>query len=198
MIASTGSRTGIVVLILCFFMFVIATRQFKILVGSIILIMLGLPILLQYLPESIMDRLFETQELMDDGDFSGRGIIWSSAIKAFGQENYLLGVGYSNFSTMLRLHFGWQMASHNTYLTYLVEFGVLGVGVFIYALIKLLQIARNIYKQENNLFTYCYIMPLLLFMTTLETEYKRWIFVLYVLLFAWNRLKQEEKIIQIK
>jgi O-antigen ligase len=193
MIASTGSRTGIIVLVLCFVLFIYSAKKIKILVGSIIIAIVGLPILLHFLPESIMDRLFQTQKLANEGDFSGRGVIWSSALKAFSDENFVLGVGYSNFSTMLRQHFGWQFASHNTYLTYLIEFGILGVTTFVYALVKLLQVVKKIYKTENNLFIYCYVMPLFLFMTTLETEYKRWIFMLYVLLFAWNRMKQEEK-----
>ncbi len=196
-IASTGSRTGMIALVLCFVLFVYSAKKTKILVSSIILAIVCGAILLRFLPESITDRLSQTQELVNEGDFANRGIIWSSALKAFDDENFFLGVGYFNFSTMLRQHFGWQMSSHNTYLTYLIEFGVLGVGTFIYVLVKLLQIVRKIYKIEPNLFIYCYIMPLFVFMSTLETEYKRWLFMLYVLLFALNRLKQEDKGIQI-
>ena len=135
----------------------------------------------------------QTSALVNDGDFSDRGIIWQSALDAFSEENILLGVGYSNFSTMLRQHFGWQMASHNTYLTYLIEFGIIGVWAFIYILIKMINLAKSIRKQESNAFVYCYIIPLFVFMFTLETEYKRWIFMIYVLLYSWYRLNNEEQ-----
>ena len=103
MIASTGSRTGIIVLALIVLFYAYSARQFKVLIGIIVLAVIGLPILIQYLPESVMDRFMQTSELVHDGDFSDRGIIWQSALDAFSEENILLGVGYSNFSTMLRL-----------------------------------------------------------------------------------------------
>ena len=193
MIASTGSRTGIIVLTLIVLFYAYSARQFKVLIGIIVLAVIGLPILIQYLPESVMDRFMQTSELVHDGDFSDRGIIWQSALDAFSEENILLGVGYSNFSTMLRQHFGWQMASHNTYLTYLIEFGIIGVWAFIYILIKMINLAKSIRKQESNAFVYCYIIPLFVFMFTLETEYKRWIFMIYVLLYSWYRLNNEEQ-----
>ena len=193
MIASTGSRTGIIVLALIVLFYAYSARQFKVLIGIIVLAVIGLPILIQYLPESVMDRFMQTSELVNDGDFSDRGIIWQSALDAFSEENILLGVGYSNFSTMLRQHFGWQMASHNTYLTYLIEFGIIGVWAFIYILIKMINVAKSIRKQESNAFVYCYIIPLFVFMFTLETEYKRWIFMIYVLLYSWYRLNNEEQ-----
>ena len=193
MIASTGSRTGVIVLALIVLFYAYSARQFKVLFGLGLLVVVGLPILIQYLPESIIDRFMQTSELVDDGDFSERGIIWQSALNAFREENFLLGVGYSNFSTMLRQHYGWQMASHNTYLTYLVEFGFFGVWAFVYVLIKMFKIATLIRKQENSAFVYCYVLPLFVFMITLETEYKRWIFMMYVLLYSWYMLNNEEK-----
>ena len=193
MIASTGSRTGVIVLALVVLFYAYSARQFKVLAFLVILVVIGLPIIIQYLPESILDRFMQTSELVDDGDFSDRSVIWQSALDAFRHENFLLGVGYSNFSTMLRQHYGWQMASHNTYLTYLVEFGFVGVWTFIYVLVKIFKVATLIRKQENNAFVYCYVLPLFVFMITLETEYKRWIFMMYVLLYSWYKLNNEEK-----
>lgn len=193
MIASTGSRTGVIVLALVVLFYAYSARQFKVIAVLGILVVIGLPILIQYLPESIMNRFMQTSELVDSGDFSNRGVIWQSALDAFFQENILLGVGYSNFSTMLRQHYGWQMASHNTYLTYLVEFGLVGVWTFVYVLVKMFKIATSIRKQENNAFVYCYVLPLFVFMMTLETEYKRWIFMMYVLMYSWYMLNEKEK-----
>lgn len=53
-----------------------------------------------------------------------------AGLEALSHENFLVGVGYSNFSTMLRQHFGWQMASHNTYLSYLADLGIIGLVIF--------------------------------------------------------------------
>lgn len=192
MIISTGSRTGVLVYAFTGVIYLVSTKKFKILIGSGLLIAVILPILLQYIPESIVDRLFQTAELVSDGNFSERGEIWSSAVRAFSEENIILGVGYSNFSTMLRQHFGWQMASHNTYLTYFTEFGILGIWTFIYILVKIVKTTLLIKKQERSIYIYCYIVPIFIFMLTLETEYKRWIFIIWILLSAWERLNEEE------
>lgn len=193
MIASTGSRTGAITLALVVLFYAYSARQFKVLAVLGVLVVVGLPILLQYLPEGIIDRFMQTSDLVEEGDFSDRGVIWQSALDAFFHDNFLLGVGYSNFSTLLRQNYGWQMASHNTYLTYLVEFGLVGVWTFVYVLVKMFMIATSIRKQENNAFVYCYVLPLFVFMITLETEYKRWIFMTYVLLYSWYKLNNDEK-----
>lgn len=102
-------------------------------------------------------------------------------MNAFKDENLLLGVGYSNFSTMLRSHFGWQMASHNTYLSYLVDFGCLGFWFFVFVLVRMCKIVLKIYKQHKDVYIFAYLIPFLVVMFVLETEYKRWLFMFGVL-----------------
>lgn len=190
-IVSAGSRTGVIVLVLIVMLYLYSIKNFGALTACIILSVIGIPILIRYIPEGVIERLMQTSDLVSEGNFTNREIIWTSALQAFRNEDFLFGVGYSNFSTMLKQHFGWQAASHNTYLTYLVEFGIIGVWTFVYVLIKIFRIARCIQKQEKSVFVYCYIIPLFIFMTMLEIGYKRWIFILYVLLSAWYRLNRE-------
>lgn len=187
-ILSTGSRTGVIVTAFVFLLFMLSTSSIKTWITFIVIVLLMAPIIYNYIPESMWTRFSETDELVSSGNFSERGDIWSSGIQAFSNENIILGVGYSNFSTMLNQHFGWQMASHNTYLSYLVDLGFVGLILFLIIISKMLLITRSISKSKGDLYIYAYIIPFLVVMFVLETEYKRWIFILGVLLEAYMRL----------
>lgn len=187
-ILSTGSRTGLIVTMFVIMLFMMSNRSIKTWVTVVLLIFLLVPVVYNYIPASTWERFSETDELVSSGNFSERGDIWSSGIQAFSNENIILGVGYSNFSTMLNQHFGWQMASHNTYLSYLVDLGFVGLILFLVIISKMLLITRSISKSKGDLYIYAYIIPFLVVMFVLETEYKRWIFILGVLLEAYMRL----------
>lgn len=184
----TGSRTGLILVTITFGLYCLSIRNFKNLVLIAIAIVLLSPIIYQYIPVSLWERFSETGDLVQSGNFSDRGHIWESGLKAFSSENILLGVGYSNFSTMLRQHYGWQMASHNTYLSYLVDLGIIGFVIFINILIKMMKSVKVMHKQSKDIYVYAYIIPFLLVMFVLETEYKRWLFMLGVMLEAYCRL----------
>lgn len=187
-ILSTGSRTGLILTAFVFGLYFMSSGSLKNFVLMILLVLLLSPVIYNYIPESIWDRFLETNDLMESGNYSGRGRIWSSGLSALARENYVLGVGYSNFSTMLRNHFGWQMASHNTYLSYLADLGMVGFLIFLSVLYQMFMIVRKIYKVKNDIYVYAYIIPFLVVMFVLETEYKRWLFIFGVMLEAYFRL----------
>lgn len=194
-VLSTGSRTGLVLLLAAVSGFLFFQKNKRASFLIIVLIILFIPVIVSFLPESIIDRFAETEQLVSSGDFSDRGSIWERGLEAFWDDNFVLGVGYSNFSNMLMKHFNFRLASHNTYLTYLVEFGVIGVPVFIYVLLVIWQYARKIDGLTRNRFVYFYILPLFAVMFTLETEYKRWIFILGILLESWYNLEKQSNTI---
>lgn len=180
-ILSTGSRTGLILTFFVFVLYFISRGSFKDAFLIVLLVILLAPVVYNYIPEGIWDRFSQTNDLVESGNFSERGYIWSAGLNAFKDENLLLGVGYSNFSTMLRSHFGWQMASHNTYLSYLVDFGCLGFWFFVFVLVRMCKIVLKIYKQHKDVYIFAYLIPFLVVMFVLETEYKRWLFMFGVL-----------------
>lgn len=189
-IISTGSRTGLFVLAVIVSLFVFSSKGVASKTGFIVLLIIAVVILLPKIPTTIIDRYLESEELINEGDFSQRGIIWRRAWKCFFEENMFLGVGYSNFSEMLAKHYmGWKMASHNTYLTYLVEFGWIGVWTFVYVLYRIIKSAFRIKRKNGDIFIFGFIFPIFITMFLLETEYKRWLFMLVVLLFNYEKIK---------
>lgn len=191
-ILSTGSRTGMVLLVMTIGGFMVSKKSFKSFAILGIAGVLAAPFIINYIPESIWERLFETNELVESGNFSERGDIWAMGFSALAEENFVTGVGYSNFTNMLRRHFGSNWASHNTYLTYLCEFGIVGIWVFIGLLKRIYYYAKANYRLSGNFFFFFFFLPLLVVMFTLETEYKRWIFLIGVLLESWYVLSSNE------
>lgn len=187
-ILSTGSRTGLLLTFLVFALYFVSSGSFKNFLLIIVLAVFLAPVIYNYIPEGIWDRFSQTNDLVESGNFSDRGDIWSSGLRAFKDENFVLGVGYSNFSTMLQKHFGWSMASHNTYLSYLVDLGCVGFLFFLSILLRMGKIVTNMYKQHKDVYVYAYFIPFLAMMFSLETEYKRWIFMIGVILESYYRL----------
>lgn len=187
-ILSTGSRTGLLLKFLVFALYFVSSGSLKNFLLIIMLIVFLAPVIYNYIPEGIWDRFSQTNDLVESGNFSNRGDVWSSGLRAFKDENFVLGVGYSNFSTMLQKHFGWTMASHNTYLSYLVDLGCVGFLFFLSILLRMGKIVTNMYKQHKDVYAYAYFIPFLAMMFSLETEYKRWIFMIGVILESYYRL----------
>lgn len=187
-ILSTGSRTGLILTVLVFGLYLLSLGNIKNFILTILVLLLFSPAIYNYIPESIWDRFSEINTLVGSGNFSDRGAIWSAGLKAFSEENFVLGVGYSNFSTMLREHFGWQMASHNTYLSYLVDLGMIGFIIFLYVLYRMFIIVYRINKSSKDIYIFAYIIPFFVVMLVLETEYKRWLFMFGVMLENYYRL----------
>lgn len=187
-ILSTGSRTGLILAVLVLGLYFLSIRSIKNLILLILLILLLSPIVYNYVPESIWERFLETNTLVKSGNFSGRGDIWLLGLKAFSKENIILGVGYSNFSTMIWQHFGWQIASHNTYLSYIVDLGIIGFVIFFFVLSRMCQIVYLIYKSSKDIYIFAYVIPFLCVMFVLETEYKRWLFILGIMLESYYQL----------
>ena len=187
-ILSTGSRTGLILTFLVFLLYFISSGSIKNFLLVITLVIVLAPFVYNYIPDSIWDRFLQTNDLVESGNFSDRGDTWSAGLSAFKDENFLFGVGYSNFSTMLHKHFGWQMASHNTYLSYLVDFGYIGLFFFLYILFIMSKIVMKIYKQHKDVYIFAYLIPFLIVMFVLETENKRWIFMFGVLFECYYRM----------
>lgn len=197
-ILSTGSRTGLILTVFVFSLYSMSSGNYKNFILIVLLIILLSPIIYNYIPETIWERFLETGELVENGNFSERGDIWESGLSALSKENFITGVGYSNFSTMLRNHFGWQMASHNTYLSYISDLGIIGFTFFIRILYVMFKFIRKIFVIEKDIYVFAYIIPFFVIMFTLETEYKRWLFMFGVMIEAYYRINYARYYLQIR
>jgi len=78
-----------------------------------------------YLPERSLERLSTTTSEVQGGKLGGRGTVWRMGFQAFIQRP-LMGYGTASFPTAVRTRVGYGVVAHNTYLTILVEQGMVG------------------------------------------------------------------------
>ena len=139
--------------------------------------------MLSLIPEGTLSRLMNISQDLRAGNLSSREEIWRAGLTAYYEENTVLGVGYQNFTPMLKKHFDLSLASHNTYLSYLITGGFAGIAILLVILAKLFSHCRGLARITNSSYWYAYIAPLFIVMLTLETQYRRWIFLLSIVLY---------------
>lgn len=192
---STGSRTGLITIALCVGIISISSKRSAI--KTIPFAVIAFFVILNYLPESIVERLTDTRSQVESGQISERGDIWAKGLSAFMNENFVLGVGYQNFSSMLAKYYGgWRMASHNTYLSYLVDLGVAGIVFLLLWIIKLYKYCRFIHLRSGNKTIYLFLAPIVVSMMALDTENKIWIFVIGIMIYKYYTLTKYSSIVQ--
>lgn len=192
---STGSRMGMTLMCVVFLLFLISSKNKEqgialiFFMGSFILFLIPL------IPDVVFNRLLETGTLIGSGNFSGRGAIWERAWNAYMYENPLLGVGYGNFVTLLEQYYSSAGASHNSYLTFIIEFGFLLSWIFFVPIIMILKYAYSLSRKLKDFYVFAYVLPLFIAMFVLETERNRWIYVIGIMVYAWYELEfKKEKI----
>lgn len=190
---STGSRMGMGLLCMVLFLFLISSKT----KGQALLMLLFLVsfvfFLIPLIPSEVYTRFFESDMLIKSGDFSGRGGIWERSWSAFTMENPFLGVGYGNFTTLMGLYYSLPKASHNTYLTYIVEFGFAFFWVAFIPMILIAKYIWSMFRRRKDLYVFSYVLPLFITMFVLETAKNRWIFIIGTVVYAWYKLDCNEK-----
>jgi hypothetical protein len=96
--------------------------------------------------------------------FSGRIYLWSLYIDAYlGGDiiNYLVGFGAESWVGRFPLY------AHNTFVSYLYEFGVFGVATFVWLLISNLLVAMRVRGEDRLILVLCHVGFIVLNMATM-------------------------------
>ena len=190
---STASRTGMVILFFVFTIYAmgslksIKTGAGVVLLGTLLVVASGY--FISFIPESTIERLFETRELVSSGDMSGRGSIWQVGINAFIDGNFLTGAGYDNFMNRYAEYAGERgRAAHNTYLSFLVCGGLIGFVLFMVLIVQIWKECVKVYRLSGSLLVFAYYIPLLITMFTLDVTERRWLYIIGVLIYKWRQI----------
>jgi O-antigen ligase len=80
-------------------------------------------------PESSLERLATIPEELAGGDLSGRTSIWAAGVELF-REHPFIGVGAGAYRHAVREILIVGEVAHNTFLSIVVELGVVGLAIF--------------------------------------------------------------------
>jgi O-antigen ligase len=89
-----------------------------------------------FLPSSSWERLSTIPDELREGTLTGRTLIWGAGFDVF-REHPFLGVGASGFRNSVSRALTETEVAHNTFLSILVEQGVIGFSLFCALLVVL-------------------------------------------------------------
>lgn len=143
----TGSRAALVTTGFAFMYLLASIKRLKISTRFMICIALVAALygVVSIIPEGLIDRLSTTEESVESGDLNGRVVIWRAALDVF-EEHPLIGIGTNAFASSTDL----GKAAHNTYLSILVEVGIIGFSLFVFAAVIIFIMPCSIQSREGN------------------------------------------------
>lgn len=131
---------------------------------------------LPFIPDFISQRLWGKGALTNDfGARDTRIDIWSTLLTDIFPENPLFGSGSASGGHLLSRYFGQDRGVHNTYFSMIIDYGILGLPVFLYLLYKLF----NLLKREKDYAKICSFLAIIVIIFFLDAYFKK---------FFWNVL----------
>jgi O-antigen ligase len=144
-LALTGSRGGMVagtigLLVVPLTMTRLTPGKFA---AALVLVAVSGGLAVAYTPESVIERLASTRSQVQRGELGGRMTIWRAGAEAF-VERPITGYGAGAFAPAVRRILGYPRVSHNSYLTVLVEQGLVGfvlyAGMFVTVMLPVMKL----------------------------------------------------------
>jgi len=188
----TGSRTGAIVGLISYIpiVFVLRKRKFQLLlILAITYFAIYFTSLGKSLPQFNLNRIVETNERIREGNYTNREIFWKMAIDEF-LEHPVLGIGSKNFSYYANNKLNATGAvTHNTYLSILVETGIVGLIIFLLLLYSIFLNIKNKWGPDR-IYGFSLLLVICIGMLTLTMEYYKFIWFFYIFIFTYGRLNR--------
>jgi O-antigen ligase len=198
----TGSRTGFMAINLIFIISVISVLTKRKIGVYLLITALCLSIylfILTILPIELTGRSLSSLNINDSTSSlfkeGYRGWIWLKGltIYRFGDVwNILFGIGYDTYGYAMQQNFGLGASHHNTFLGYLVELGILGLGLYLLLLLFLAYRVLILARSFSIIFV-LFLIPILLFLFTQGLDNKiitYFIFIVIIKLSTFHTIKR--------
>jgi O-antigen ligase len=188
----TGSRTGLVVLSLplIYLMYTLKDSSvFAKLLFSLILVA-AVTLIILFIPDGTLQRLATTTDSVTTGDMNERTVIWKIGLNEW-KEHPAVGIGLDSFLRVADRHHNDHIA-HNTYVSLLVEQGLVGIILYLSLIVSLFYYIVRIRRMEtdgvvnNNAvyFLFAVMFVILISQITLNLQNRLSLWVMYGLVIA--------------
>ncbi len=126
----TGSRGGGVAGLAAILIIPLTARRMsRVQKAGILVAFVGVGIaLIELAPPTSLERLLTTKDQVTKGDMGNRTELWAGGLRQF-PKNPVLGIGAGGYSVGLNEEMGNNHVAHNTFLSILVELGIVGFGL---------------------------------------------------------------------
>jgi O-antigen ligase len=151
-ISLTGSRSGLILacLTLCIVPWTLPQLNLRLKVVTVAILAAGVALALIYAPARTIERLSTTRSELTSGDLNDRTEIWRAGMEVL-PEYMVVGAGAGTYSLAVRSALGADHSAHNTYVSVVVEQGLVGLVLFLVLLAISLHNARLAPPAERKL-----------------------------------------------
>jgi O-antigen ligase len=148
----TGSRGALIALVAALLMIPLSFRKWSLRqkVAALAIIAIVAFTAATLVPAAEWRRLGRTGTEISQGTMNKRTIIWHAGVNVF-LEHPFFGVGAGAFAPSVQPEMAFEWVAHNTFLSILVEQGVIGFGVFLLLLVMMIFGALRLPSLERTL-----------------------------------------------
>lgn len=129
-----------------------------------------------------LDRLGRASQELESGTLTGRRVIWHAGLQVF-RDHPVRGVGLGGYRYAVEPILGQVIASHNSYLSVLIDLGVVGFSLFVLLLTAAFVPALATLR-SRRWFNLVMIATLLVGITPIEVEDRKQVWFVLALLAA--------------
>jgi O-antigen ligase len=119
------------------------------LVAGVFVLIASVAIAISFIPQASWDRLGTTRAEVQEGTMNSRLLVWQAGFRAFIKAP-ILGYGTASFPETVSKQIGTRITAHNTFLSVLVEQGLVGFAIFMSMLAVVYRRARALPTLERR------------------------------------------------
>jgi len=151
-IALTGSRGGLITTIVALMIVPLTMDRLTAgrLLTAVVLLAGAGGLAVAYVPDKIVERFSTTRSEVEEGDLGNRARLWLAGYHAF-ERRPVTGYGTSSFVSAVRHELGLRSnVAHNTYLSVLVEQGIVGLTLYLMMFVAVYRSVLRLPKLERR------------------------------------------------
>lgn len=173
---SRGAFVSILAMILILFIYSPSKNKLKLILYISIGSYLIITILPTLVPMSFYTRIFSLESYLRETEGGARSVIWRYCIVDILPHSLPFGLGAGCSPIALLPYMGYASGVHNLYLNMLLEYGILGLPVFVLFLWKLIAMCRR----NKNIFALCALAGVLVSSFFLDTFAKKYLWNVFM------------------
>ena len=172
LILITGSRGALIAIVVGLIYYTYKNIKFKTFIYLFLLVIIFYLIILPFIPEAVTDRLWGQGAYTNDfGVKDTRVDIWSAIYYNVFPNLSVIGNGSGSGSILLSKYFLQLTGTHNTYFSLIIDYGILGLPIFLYFLVKMFK-RINLEKDYGKI---CSFIAILIIIFFLDAYYKKYL-----------------------
>lgn len=186
--SSRGAMISVTIGIVCVLLeFFKNNKKIKRLLQLIVIAIISLYVLKIFVPQNSLIRLFDFASYRDRSN-DKRIFDWLTGINAF-KKNPLIGYGLQGEMSIINSVIGIKYISHNTYIALLLQLGIVGTIIPVYAIINILWKARNDFILLGSCFSSLFVS----IFVSAESSLFFWLPIIYTLVITKYTKNSKEK-----